>query len=209
MKIALATRNLGKVAELLPELEKYNLEVATLVDFPGVDEPEETGATFEENALIKAQALARATGLPAIADDSGLVVEALNGAPGVYSARFADDWQFLPGESMDQRNMRKLLFLMKDIPPKNRSCKFVTVMACVLPSGQKLVTHGEWRGELLTRQQGSNGFGYDPVFFDAALGRSAAQLDRGEKNARSHRGKAARELLAKLPGFLGLTIGNP
>ena len=201
MKVALATRNKGKIAELEKALRGYGLEPVFLLDLPDMQEPEETGVTFAENALIKARAMAQATGLPALADDSGLMVEALGGAPGVYSARFADDWQFLPGESRDARNIRKLLHLMYSKKPKDRSCKFVTVMACVLPDGKELTAAGEWAGYLLKEPLGTNGFGYDPVFLDLELGKSAAQLTEAEKNMRSHRGKACRELLAKLPQF--------
>lgn len=200
VKIALATRNKGKIAELEKALREHGFEPVSLLDLPDLPDPEETGATFAENALIKAAAMARATRMPAIADDSGLMVEALAGAPAVYSARFADDWQSLPGESRDQRNIRKLLHLMR--AKSNRACKFVAVMACVLPCGKELTTKGEWAGYLLPEPVGVNGFGYDPVFLDPELGLSAAQLTKVEKNMRSHRGKACRELLTKLPQFL-------
>lgn len=203
-KILLATSNPGKIAELHSALEDYGLTVLGLQDFPQLDEVEENGETFAENALLKARHGAKATGLVTIADDSGLIVDFLEDQPGVRSARFAEELPFLEGENRDQRNIRKLLAIMQGV--RQRGCAFVTAMACVKPSGEKLLTRGEWRGRLLESPRGSNGFGYDPVFFDAETGKAAAELARAEKNARSHRGKALRELLARLPEFLDLPL---
>lgn len=198
-QIVLATTNMGKIRELAEPLSALGIEVVGLSAFPEIGEIEETGDTFAENALIKAEAVARHTGLVAVADDSGLCVEALHGHPGVKSARFADDMAALPGENRDQRNIRKLLGLMED--KKNRQAHFETCMAAFAPNGEKLVVSGQWPGQILQEPKGTNGFGYDPVFFDPALGKSAAQLDLAEKNAVSHRGRAVRALLEAWPGF--------
>lgn len=202
-RVVLATRNAGKIAELAGPLSAFGVSLVGLDAFPEIGEIEENGATFEENALIKARAVAKATGLTAIADDSGLMVDALGGAPGVWSARYADDWEMLPGEDRDGRNIRKLLHAMRDVPKDRRDCSFVTVMAAVRPDGRELTVRGEWPGRLLESPRGGNGFGYDPVFFDASTGRSAAELTREEKTARSHRGRAAAALLERWQGFMG------
>jgi len=202
-KIVLATGNAGKVRELAGPLAAFGVEVLGLEAFPAVGDIEENGATFEENALIKARAVAAATGLVSVADDSGLVVDALGGAPGVHSARYSDDWQSLPGESRDARNIRKMLHEMAGVAPDRRTCRFVTCMAAVRPDGAELTVHGYWEGRLLESPLGDNGFGYDPIFFDAQAGMSAAQMSRDEKNARSHRGNALRALLARWQDFMG------
>ena len=201
-RVVLATRNAGKIAELSGPLSAFGVELVGLDAFPEIGEIEEDGATFEENALIKARAVAGATGLTAIADDSGLMVEALAGAPGVYSARYSDDWEMLPGENRDRRNIRKLLAAMADVPEGERGCRFVTAMAAVRPDGRELTVRGEWAGILLASPRGNNGFGYDPVFYDAEAGRTAAELTREEKTARSHRGRAAAALLERWEGFM-------
>ena len=201
-RIVLATSNAGKVRELAGPLADSGVEVLGLDAFPQVGDIEENGSSFEENALIKARAVAAATGLISVADDSGLMVDALGGAPGVHSARYGDDWEGLSGESRDARNIRKLLHETAGIPPQKRGCRFVCCMAAVKPSGEELAVHGFWEGVLLQKPLGENGFGYDPVFFDAALGKTAAQLSREAKNARSHRGNALRALLARWADFM-------
>lgn len=201
-RVVLATTNQGKVAEVADALARFGLEVRGLDAYPQIGEIDENGATFEENALIKARAAAACTGLPAIADDSGLMVDILAGAPGVHSARYGSDLAYLPGESRDARNIRKLLAAMAGVAPERRGCMFVTVMAWVKPDGQYITARGQWHGRILERPIGANGFGYDPVFLDPDLGLSAAQLSREQKNARSHRGAALRSLLAQAPGFL-------
>ncbi|MBQ3060293.1 MAG: RdgB/HAM1 family non-canonical purine NTP pyrophosphatase [Desulfovibrio sp.] len=201
-RIVLATGNAGKVRELAGPLAAYGVEVLGLNAFPQIGDIEENGATFEENALIKARAVARATGLVSVADDSGLMVDALDGRPGVHSARYSDDWESLPDESRDARNIRKMLHEMAGVAPEKRICRFVTCMAAVKPDGQEMTVHGCWEGRLLESPLGENGFGYDPIFFDAEIGRSAAQLSRDEKNARSHRGNALRALLARWQEFM-------
>lgn len=194
-KIVLATRNKGKVAELSAMLGPLNIEVVGLDAFPQVGEIPETGKTFEENALIKARAVCQATGLPALADDSGLVVDALAGAPGVYSARFAGE------RATDAENNAKLLREMATVPPERRSARFVCVMAAVAPNGATITARGTWEGEIARKPKGQGGFGYDPLFLDPALGLSAAELDPEQKNARSHRGKALHKLMDNWPDF--------
>lgn len=209
-KIVLATHNKGKAAELA-SLIKESLgnsndayEVLSMADFPEIEDIPETGCTFQENALIKARAVAKKTGLLAIADDSGLMVEALDNRPGVYSARYGDGLELLPDETKDARNIRKLLGELAELNPgdKKYPAKFFTAIACVAPNGAALQTHGEWTGQIITEKRGNNGFGYDPVFLDNELNKTAAQLTVPQKNERSHRGKALKELLKRLPDFL-------
>lgn len=200
--IVLATRNAGKIRELAASLEVHNLKVLGLESFPQLSEVEETGATFAENALLKAAETARLTGLVAVADDSGLEVDALAGRPGIYSARYADDMAPLVGESRDERNIRKLLQEMQDVPVERRGCRFVCCMTACKPDGRHISLRGEWAGRILTARRGTGGFGYDPVFWDASSACSAAEMTREQKNARSHRGAALRALLAALPDFL-------
>ncbi len=195
--IVLATGNAGKIRELSALLAEHypDMRVLGLKDFPQIGEIPETGATFEENARIKALAVARATGLVAVADDSGLVVDALNGAPGVYSARFSGEG------ATDEKNVVKLLDAMKDVVDPWRGCHFACVMLAATPGGRELIGHGAWHGRVAHAPQGEAGFGYDPVFFDEELGMTAAQMDAQVKNARSHRGLALRGMLRGWPEF--------
>ena len=199
--IVLATRNAGKVRELAQELAAHGLNVLGLDAFPQVEDVEETGTTFEENALLKARTVAQLTGLPAVADDSGLEVDALNGAPGVYSARYGADWELLPNENRDQRNNRKLLHALHNVPAAQRQARFVCTMAACKPDGTHIIVRGTWEGSLLCEPRGENGFGFDPLFWDQDLQRAAAELTKDEKNARSHRGKAVRELMRRWREF--------
>lgn len=199
--VVLATRNKGKVREMEEPLRAFGLRVVGLDAFPDLPEVEETGATFEENALLKARDVARRTGLLAIADDSGLEVDALDGAPGVHSARYSDDMPNLPGESKDERNIMKLLAALSSARLWQRSARFRTVIAACTPEGDTLVAPGAWEGSIACSPRGKNGFGYDPVFLDPELGRTAAELGAEEKMARSHRGNALRELLRLWPAF--------
>lgn len=212
-KIILATHNKGKVAELagllkeIPGNSNEACEVLSLADFPEIGDIPETGSTFQENAFIKARTVAKKTGLLAVADDSGLMVEALNNRPGVYSARFGDDLKLLPNETKDQRNIRKLLGELSGLAKENPDdkkfpAKFFTAIACVAPNGAALQTQGEWAGQIIQEKRGNNGFGYDPVFLDNELNKTAAELTSLQKNERSHRGKALKELLKCLPDFL-------
>ncbi|WP_028577842.1 RdgB/HAM1 family non-canonical purine NTP pyrophosphatase [Desulfomicrobium escambiense] len=195
--IVLATGNAGKVRELSAMLKELqpDMTVLGLKDFPDIGDIPETGETFEDNARIKAVAVARATGLVAVADDSGLAVDALNGAPGVYSARYSGE------DATDEKNVVKLLEALKDVPDPWRGCHFACVMLAVTPGGLELVGRGAWQGRVTHAPAGDKGFGYDPVFFDEELGLTAAQMDASVKNARSHRGLALRDLLVAWPEF--------
>ena len=196
MKAVLASHNKKKMAEMRAILSELGVEILSQADV-GVDiEPEETGTTFEENARIKAEAIMQATGLPAIADDSGLVVDALNGEPGVYSARYG-------GEGLDDTGRWQLL--LKNMEGKeNRACRFVSVICCAFPDGSQLMTRGECHGVVAEGPRGEGGFGYDPVFWLPGKGKSMAELSPEEKNSISHRGNALRvfkeELEKKLNG---------
>lgn len=194
-QVVLATRNKGKIAELSAMLEGFQLQVRGLDDFPRIGEIEETGATFEENALIKARAVAEATGLVAVADDSGLEVDALGGAPGVYSARYGGE------NATDAVNNAKLLKALAGVPGAERTARFRCVMLACSPGGETLSASGAWEGAIAEAPRGDGGFGYDPVFVDGISGLHAAELSREEKNARSHRGKALRALLGGWPDF--------
>lgn len=204
--LILATRNQGKVKELRDPLARFGFDVKSLPeDFPEVAE---TGSTFEENALIKAHAVADALDVPAVADDSGIEVDALGGAPGVYSARYSRDWPEVAGESTDARNNRKLLTELEGVPAERRTARFRCCMAMVYPSSWKnapadIVVSGAWEGSIVDKPSGSNGFGYDPLFLDPESGRTGAELSREEKMARSHRGKALAKLLEVLDGRAG------
>jgi XTP/dITP diphosphohydrolase len=188
-KIVMASSNAGKIREIARLLEGLAIEVVAQSEF-GVEDALETGTTFHENSLIKAQHAARATGLPAIADDSGLAVDALDGAPGVYSARYAG----IDGD--DTANNAKLLDALRDVD--ERGAAFHCVATFVEPDGERLVAQGEWRGEIMREQRGSGGFGYDPLFFVPDCGCSSAELTAEQKNERSHRGQALRSLVALL-----------
>lgn len=196
MKVVLASHNKKKMAEMRAILSELGVEILSQADV-GVDiEPEETGTTFEENARIKAEAIMQATGLPAIADDSGLVVDALNGEPGVYSARYG-------GEGLDDTGRWQLL--LKNMEgTENRACRFVSVICCAFPDGSQLMTRGECHGVVAEGPRGEGGFGYDPVFWLPEKGKSMAELSPEEKNSISHRGNALRvfkeELEKKLNG---------
>ena len=194
--LILATRNQGKVRELRDPLARFGFDVQSLPeDFPEI---EENGTTFEENALIKARAVAEALGVAAAADDSGLEVDALGGAPGVYSARYSDDWPAVEGESKDERNNRKLLAELEGVPAEKRTARFRCCMALVIPGGEEIVVSGAWEGSIGFKHAGSNGFGYDPLFIDPELELTGAELTREAKMVRSHRGKALSKLLAEV-----------
>lgn len=194
VKVLVASRNQGKVRELEQVLRELNIEGVELVslhDAPPYPDPVEDGLTFAENALLKARAGAKATGLPCVADDSGLAVKALNGMPGILSAR----WSGTHGD--DQANNDLLLAQMADI--NDRRAAFVSCCVLATPGGEEYTAEGRWEGELLREPRGENGFGYDPLFQPAdADGRSSAELSAEEKNARSHRGKALRALAPHL-----------
>ena len=190
VKVLVASRNQGKVRELeqiLAEMRIEGVELVSLHDAPPYPDPVEDGLSFEQNALLKARAGAKATGMPCVADDSGLTVKALNGMPGILSAR----WSGTHGD--DQANNDLLLAQMADI--NERTAAFVSCCALATPEGEEHAAEGRWEGELLREPRGENGFGYDPLFASADTdGRSSAELSAEEKNARSHRGKALRAL---------------
>ena len=195
-KIVFASGNRGKLREVSRLLAAHDIEVLAQSAL-GVDEVAETGATFRENSLIKSRHAAAVTGLPALADDSGLAVDALGGDPGVRSARYAGP------DASDADNVDKLLDALRGVPPERRTAAFRCVASFVDPALEPaehppLIGEGVWRGRVLEARQGSGGFGYDPVFFDPVAGKSAAELDAAEKNAASHRGQALRELIAAL-----------
>jgi XTP/dITP diphosphohydrolase len=184
----MASGNPGKLREMARILAEFDLQVVPQADFD-ISEAEETGDTFVENALIKARHAAMLTGLPAIADDSGLAVDALQGRPGVYSARYAGE------AASDDDNIDKLLLELQNVDAAERGATFHCVACFVTPeSTQPLIAKGEWHGHIARQRRGDNGFGYDPVFIDAESGLCAAQLSAEEKNQRSHRGKALAEL---------------
>lgn len=195
-KIVLATGNQGKVKELANLLATHQLEIVPQSDF-NVPDVAETGTTFVENAIIKARHAAKITGLPAIADDSGLEVDALNGAPGVYSARYASDITENPS---DDDNTNKLLHALKDVPEEQRSARFHCVLVYMLHENDPtpIICHGVWQGSISHSKQGDQGFGYDPVFWQNDLQLSSAQLPRDLKNKLSHRGQALAKLVKKL-----------
>ena len=191
-RIVLATGNPGKVREIRRILGEFGVEIVPQTEL-GVGDADETGSSFVENALIKARHAADLTGLPAIADDSGLVVDALDGRPGVYSARYAGV------RASDDDNIEKLLRELRGVPDDKRTAAFHCCAVYVsADDSTSLVAEGCWQGRILGERRGSGGFGYDPVFFDPECGRSAAELGPELKNARSHRGKALTALAEML-----------
>lgn len=190
-KIVLATGNLGKVKELGELLNQHNIDVVPQSEF-NVGDVAETGTTFVENAIIKARHAAKITGLPAIADDSGLEVDALNGAPGVYSARFAG------AEATDADNNAKLLSELTGVEKSKRTARFHSVLVFMAHENDPtpVICHGTWEGEILETPAGEQGFGYDPLFWVESEQKASAELTREEKGALSHRGKALEKLVA-------------
>jgi XTP/dITP diphosphohydrolase len=198
-RLVLATGNQHKLAELTRILEagRVDVELAGLGAFPGAPEVAETGATFDENALLKAGAIAEFTGLPAVADDSGLCVDALNGMPGVLSARWSG------GHGDDEANLRLVLAQLSDVPDERRGAHFACAAALVLPSGKEHVSEGTVYGRLIREPRGTNGFGYDPIFVPDGSQLTTAQMDPAAKDAISHRGKALRALAPVIAAMLG------
>ena len=193
-KLILASNNKKKLKELREILSGMDFEVMSQRDAGYDFEVDETGETFEENAYLKAIAVAKATGLTTIADDSGLMVDALNGEPGVYSARY--------GGSHDESDEFRLRFLLENMAEKKeRSARFVSCICCILPDGTVLRTRGECEGEIVHEPRGTGGFGYDPVFEVHGTGKTMAELTPEEKNDISHRGKALEKFKVLLKGF--------
>lgn len=189
-KVVLATGNAGKVRELASLLQDFGLDIVAQTEL-GVESAEETGLTFIENAILKARHAAAITGLPAIADDSGLAVDALGGAPGIYSARYAGE------DASDRENLEKLLAALKDVPDSKRQAQFHCVLVYLRHADDPtpLVFHGVWPGVVTHAPAGEGGFGYDPIFYVPSEGKTAAELTREEKSAISHRGQALKQLL--------------
>jgi XTP/dITP diphosphohydrolase len=198
-QLVLATANQHKLLELKRILAAGHVDVdlASLAEFPGAPDVAETGATFAENALLKAHAIADFTGLPAVADDSGLCVDALNGMPGVLSAR----WAGTHGD--DAANLRLMLAQLTDVPEERRGARFVCAAALVLPSGREHVSEGEVRGRLIREPRGLGGFGYDPIFVPDSATITTAEMDPADKDRISHRGKALRGLAPVIAALLG------
>ncbi|MGY1651840.1 RdgB/HAM1 family non-canonical purine NTP pyrophosphatase [Geodermatophilus sp. SYSU D01119] len=197
-RLLLATRNAGKLAELQRLLTDAvpGVQVVGLRDVPEYPEAPETGATFAENALLKAREAVRYTGLPAVADDSGIAVDALNGMPGVLSAR----WSGRHGD--DAANTALLLGQLADVPDERRGAAFVCAAALVTPDGAEAVLERQWRGRVVRAPRGTNGFGYDPVFVPDGLELTSAELEPAEKDARSHRGQAFAALVPEVARVL-------
>lgn len=194
--LVLATRNNGKVAEMQRLMSSHapHLILKSAAEF-NLDDVEETGESFEENALLKATTIARATGLPALADDSGLCVDSLGGAPGIYSARYSG----VHGD--DAANIDKLLSELAG--SEERSAAFICVIALALPDGRNLIVRGELRGTIRHSRSGENGFGYDPIFQPEGMNRTLAELSPETKDEISHRGAALREIAPKIAPFIG------
>jgi XTP/dITP diphosphohydrolase len=197
MKLVLASGNAGKLAELRELLADVGVDLHAQSAF-GVGDAEETGLSFVENAILKARHAARATGLPALGDDSGICVDALGGAPGLYSARYAGS------HGDNAANNAKLLDALRDVPEARRSARFVCVLALLrhAEDPQPLIAEGTWEGRILDAPRGSGGFGYDPVFFDVERGIGAAELESAIKNRVSHRGRALALLRERLHAAL-------
>ena len=190
MKVILASKNQHKLTELSAILSQIGFEIALESEY-GLDiDVEETGTTFEENSFLKADAVMKASGLPVLADDSGLMVDALDGAPGVYSARYGH-------KASDKERTAYLLENMKDVPEERRGAKFVCVITCLFPDGRKIVARGECPGVIARAPHGENGFGYDPVFYLPELGMTYAELPSEQKNAISHRARALQDFCRK------------
>ena len=198
-QVVLATRNRKKLDELhrILEAEGLDVEILSLDAFPDAPEVPETESTFAGNALLKARAIAQATGLPAVADDSGLCVDALNGMPGVLSARWAG------GHGDDDANLDLVLAQIGDVPDQRRGASFMCAAAVALPDGTERVVEGSIEGRLLRERRGENGFGYDPIFVPLGQDITTAQMLAEEKDAISHRGRALRSLAPVLADLLG------
>ena len=194
-QVVIATKNKGKAKDFEALFTPLGYEVVTMFDVAPDMEIEETGTTFEENAVLKAETLSKALGTIVIADDSGLAVDALDGAPGVYSARYA-------GDHDDEANIVKVLENLKGLPEEKRTARFMCALAIAGPEMETTTVFGSCEGVILEEKRGTNGFGYDPIFFVPALDRAMAELTPEEKGAISHRGNAIRKLAELLPTLL-------
>lgn len=199
-KLVIATRNAGKIAEfrrILDAISDGAINLVGIDQFPNLVDLEETGSTFEENALLKARYTAEMTGLPAISDDSGLCIDALGGSPGIFSARWAGR------HGNDKANLEKVLDELKEVTDEDRGAHFICVAALVMPDGREKVTEGRFEGTILHSAIGDQGFGYDPIFLPRGMSISAAQLSAEEKDAISHRGKSLRAIAPHVIEMLG------
>jgi XTP/dITP diphosphohydrolase len=188
MKILIATKNIGKVKEFQSMFKDFGIEVISLLDIKNSPDVEETGVTFEENAILKAEAICSIMNIPVIADDSGLEVDALEGRPGVYSARYAGS------EKSDEANMNKVLNELRSVGQSKRTARFVCALAFARPDIKTFVVRGTCEGEILSEKRGTEGFGYDPIFYLPQLDCSMAELSKDEKNKISHRAVALQKL---------------
>lgn len=196
MKVLIASHNKGKIKEFKYLFNEANLEVTSLLDYPDLEEVEETGITFEENARLKAETIANQLGFITIADDSGLVVPVLNGAPGVYSARYS-------GEPKDDgRNNQKLLNELAGVTGDDRQAYFISCLVLAYPEHESLVVEGRAPGVILEELRGEEGFGYDPLFFYPSMDKTFAQMTQAEKNQVSHRARAMAKLQEEMPAWL-------
>ncbi|PKR82839.1 non-canonical purine NTP pyrophosphatase [Heyndrickxia camelliae] len=195
-QVIIATKNKGKAKEFEKLFSPYDIKVRTLLDFPDVADIEETGITFEENAIIKAESISKQFHTMVISDDSGLVVDALDGRPGIYSARFAGE------EKDDEANIQKLLFEMETVPQEKRTARFYCAIALAIPGEETITVSGTCEGEILKEKRGTHGFGYDPIFLIKDKGKTMAELSSEEKNLISHRAKAIQKLISLLEDIL-------
>ena len=194
-ELVLASGNKGKLAEFQRLLDGLDVQIHSMIEYPEIGEIVEDGSTFAENALIKARAVCKATGKPAMADDSGLAVDALNGAPGIYSARFAGE------QRSDADNNAKVLQLMETVADADRTARFFCVIAIVLPDGREYTVEGTCEGTILHALRGEGGFGYDPLFYVESMNKTFAELTMEEKNRISHRGHANRKAVEIIRGL--------
>ena len=195
-EVIIATKNPGKAREFEHIFASRGIEVRTLLDFPEIPDVDETGTTFEENAILKAEAVSQELGKMVIGDDSGLMVDALEGRPGIYSARYAGE------PKNDQNNTNKVLSELKGLPDEKRSARFYCALAVAVPGQETITVSGTCEGRILEEQRGTNGFGYDPVFYVPEKGLAMAELSSEEKNKISHRANALKKLDVVLDSIL-------
>ncbi|WP_026572269.1 XTP/dITP diphosphatase [Bacillus sp. UNC438CL73TsuS30] len=195
-EVIIATKNPGKAREFESIFAKRGIEVKTLLDFPEIPDVEETGTTFEANAILKAEAISKALNKMVIGDDSGLIVDVLEGRPGIYSARYAGE------HKNDQDNIDKVLFELKDVPEEERKARFYCALAVAVPNQETMTVSGTCEGRILTERKGTHGFGYDPIFYVPNLGLAMAELPSEEKNKISHRANALKKLDTVLDSIL-------
>jgi XTP/dITP diphosphohydrolase len=196
MTFVIATGNKHKLEEIQRILAPLGVDVLSLAQAGVHSEVEETGTTFEQNAVLKALVVSRAADMPCIADDSGLEVDALNGAPGIYSARYAGEY------ATDDQRILKLLTALEGVPSEARTARFVCAICCIFPDGRSFIVKGECEGSIAFERSGQSGFGYDPVFIEESTGKTFAQLTDAEKDMLSHRGKALNAFKNKLKEYI-------